>query len=284
MAAFSPATHKVVTAASANPKDDLPVDVRVMLARTFSEMGVFQVTGGNVAPSDKDVLWWHTDVKQFKRYDAVNANWYPIVANQVAMHIMRRAILGSVQDTNVEVGDLFCFWDVSLGDLKKISRSDLANALFGVRTIATNEGVQGGGDLSANRTLKLDVNGLTAKTTPADADVFPIFSVADSAHRKVTHSALKAAVRGVGTVQGIWCGDARTGAEQFSIGLTWQEYDSGTTKADFLIDGGPIGKAGAAICIGDVNARSVRITSSGGGFSISAGGAGGHVVLCFLAN
>lgn len=186
MAPFSPATHKVVTSPSANPKDDLPVDARILLARLFTDMGLFQVTIGNSAPSDKDVLWWHTDLKQFKRYDAVNTNWFPIVANQVAMHLIRRAILGSVQETNLETGDLFCFWDASLGDLKKIARDDLITALGALRTIATTEGVQGGGTLAANRTFKLDLNGLTAKPSLLGVDVLGIYSVADAAHRKTT--------------------------------------------------------------------------------------------------
>jgi hypothetical protein len=190
MAAFSPSTHKVVTSASAAPEDDLPVDARVMLARLFGDMGIFQVTGSNTAPSDKDVLWWHIDVKQFKRYDGVNGNWFPITANQVAMHLIRRAILGSVTEINAEVGDLFCFWDVSAGDLKKITRDDLMAALGGVRSILTSEGVQGGGTLAANRTLKLDVNGLPTKAVPTSADLVPIFDVDAGAHKKVAVGAL----------------------------------------------------------------------------------------------
>lgn len=186
MPAFSPSTHKVVTATSSNPKDDLPVDARVMLARLFSDMGVFQVTIGNTAPSDRDVLWWHSDVKQFKRYDGVQANWYPITANQVAMHLIRRAILGSVQEVNLEIGDLFCFWDASAGDLKKISRNDLMTALGSVRTVSTTEGIQGGGTLATNRTLKLDINGLTQKQSPAGNDLVGIYSLADGEHRKTS--------------------------------------------------------------------------------------------------
>lgn len=209
MTAFSPTTHKVVTAASANPKDDLPVDARIFLARLFADMGVFQVTIGNSAPSDKDVLWWHTDVKQFKRYDAVNGNWFAAVPNQVAMHILRRAILGSVQDTNVETGDLFCFWDTSLGDLKKINRNDLMAALGQVRTLTTTEGVQGGGTLATDKTLKLDFSGLTAKSNPAQADLVAIYSIADAAHRKLTVLELANAIARTATISGynyFWAG------------------------------------------------------------------------------
>lgn len=186
MSAFSASTHKVVVAPTSNLKDALPVDARVMLASLFSTMGIFQVTIGNTSPADKDVLWWHSDVKQFKRYDGVNGNWFPIVANQLAMHIIRRAILGSVTEINLETGDLFCFWDVSAGDLKKITREDLMTALGALRTLATTEGIQGGGNLGANRTLRLDVNGLTAKNAPAGTDLLVLYSVAEGAHRKST--------------------------------------------------------------------------------------------------
>lgn len=194
MAAFSPATHKVVTAASSNPKDDLPVDARVMLTRLLLDMGLFSIVPGNTAPSNRDELWWHTDVRQVKRWDGVQGNWFPATPNQIAMHISRRAVLGSLTDVNLEAGDLFTFWDVSLGEVKKITRESLMAALGAIRTITTTEGVQGGGSLGANRTFRLDVNGLTEKSLPAGADKLPIYSVADGAHRASTVEQIAAAL------------------------------------------------------------------------------------------
>lgn len=190
MAAFNAATHKVVVASSANPKDDTPIDARVMMARLFGDMGLMQITAGNTPPSNKDVLWWHIDVKALKRWDGVLGNWYPATPNQLAMHLIRRAVLGSQADTTVEAGDLFMFWDVSLGDLKVINRNDLMAALGSVRTLATEDGIQGGGHLGANRTLKLDINGLAALPTPALSDVLAFYSITNASHRKITFDEL----------------------------------------------------------------------------------------------
>ena len=194
MPPFSPATHKVVTAASSNPKDDLPVDARVMLTRLLSDMGLFQVTAGNTAPSDRDVLWWHIDVRQVKRWDAVQGNWFPATPNQIAMHIARRSVLGALTDINLETGDLFTFWDVSLGEVKKITRESLMEALGALRSLTTTEGVQGGGTLGANRTLRLDINGLTAKPSPSGSDFLGLYSVEHGLHRKSTIEQVAASV------------------------------------------------------------------------------------------
>lgn len=54
------------------------------------------------------------------------------------------------------------------------------------RLIDTTEGVQGGGDLSANRTHKLDINGLTADATPdASADWVATYDNDGAVHKKV---------------------------------------------------------------------------------------------------
>lgn len=186
MAAFAPATDKVVTSATGNLKDAAPVDARDMLTRLLLDMGLFPVIAQNTAPTDKDALWWHKDVKQLKRYDGVQGNWYQATPNQIAMHIARRAVLGSVTEINLETGDLFTFWDVSQGEVKKITRENLMAALGAIRTIATQEGIKGGGTLAANRTISLDINGLTSKAMPATNDAVAIYSSSDNAHRKAT--------------------------------------------------------------------------------------------------
>ncbi|HEY8356694.1 MAG TPA: hypothetical protein VIL30_04455 [Ramlibacter sp.] len=126
MPAFAPGTHKFITSASENLNDALPVDARDAIARLFLDLGVYAISAANSPPSDKDVLWWHMDVRTFKRWDGVQGNWFPLTGNQMALHILRRAVLGSVQEINLETGDLFLFWDVSAGELKKISKDDLS--------------------------------------------------------------------------------------------------------------------------------------------------------------
>lgn len=54
------------------------------------------------------------------------------------------------------------------------------------RTITAGAGLQGGGDLSANRTLLLDINGLTAEATVDGAsDYVVMYDASIGAHRKV---------------------------------------------------------------------------------------------------
>lgn len=58
-------------------------------------------------------------------------------------------------------------------------------------SITSSEGIQGGGDISANRTLKLDFSGLTS-ATPALADTVAFFDATDSIHKKALLSAVNA--------------------------------------------------------------------------------------------
>lgn len=129
MPAFAPATHKLVTTGTSSLGDALPADARDVLTRLFLDLGIYAITASNTPPADKDVLWWHMDVRQFKRYDGVQGNWFVLTGNQMALHILRRAVLGSVQEINLETGDIFLFWDVSAGELKKISKDDLSRLI-----------------------------------------------------------------------------------------------------------------------------------------------------------
>lgn len=126
MPAFSPSTHDIVVTTTDNLADAATVNARVVFSRLLGDLGVFQIAGQNTAPADRDVLWYHIDVKKFKRYDAVAGNWFDLTGNQLAMHLMRRALLGSVAEITLETGDLFYFWDVSAGELKKMTKDDLS--------------------------------------------------------------------------------------------------------------------------------------------------------------
>lgn len=53
-------------------------------------------------------------------------------------------------------------------------------------TITAGVGLTGGGDLSANRTINLDITELTAETTIADGDLIAIYDDSAGAHRKMT--------------------------------------------------------------------------------------------------
>lgn len=55
-------------------------------------------------------------------------------------------------------------------------------------TITAGIGLVGGGDISSNRTIDLDIPELTAETTPNGADLIAIYDTSASAHRKMTRS------------------------------------------------------------------------------------------------
>jgi len=73
-------------------------------------------------------------------------------------------------------------------DADTVDGVQLAALVQTSRTITTNTGIAGGGDLSANRTLTLDINGLSAITAPIDADYIPIYN--SSTQKKVAVSDL----------------------------------------------------------------------------------------------
>lgn len=103
-------------------------------------------------------------------------------------------------------GDFIPFYDISGTDHNKITISGLNSflsltALTGYVanehinhtsvSISTTEGIQGGGDISATRTLKLDINGLTADATPdSAADYVTTWDASATLHKKVLLSNL----------------------------------------------------------------------------------------------
>lgn len=65
-------------------------------------------------------------------------------------------------------------------------------------TITGINGISGGGDLTASRTLGLDLNSLTAESTLANGDYFPFFDVSAGAERKTLLSDLASFIGGGG--------------------------------------------------------------------------------------
>jgi hypothetical protein len=66
--------------------------------------------------------------------------------------------------------------------------SDLVAKVPTARTVSAGAGLTGGGDLSANRTLALDINGLTAETSIAAGDYVAIYDASAAALRKMTRA------------------------------------------------------------------------------------------------
>ena len=63
--------------------------------------------------------------------------------------------------------------------------------------------MSGGGDLSADRTMSLDINGITEESTINDADTLVIYDDSTSAIKKITRANLLEGIGGL-TYQGLW--------------------------------------------------------------------------------
>jgi hypothetical protein len=105
---------------------------------------------------------------------------------------------GLVTDT-VAAGSTFAFFDPAGGDHNKATLSAINaaidhNALVNYVadqhvahtsvSISTTEGIQGGGNIAATRTLKLDINGLAEDLAPALSDFIVMFDVSAGTHKK----------------------------------------------------------------------------------------------------
>jgi hypothetical protein len=99
--------------------------------------------------------------------------------------------------------------------------------------------LSGGGDLSANRTLSLDVNGLTEETSlDSSNDYIPIYDASAAAHRKTPVSSF--ASNPTGAISGLlWSNNSTDATNDFDIsagscwsadGTTFLELASAQTK------------------------------------------------------
>lgn len=87
------------------------------------------------------------------------------------------------------------------------------------RQIATTEGIQGGGDLQSDRTLRFDFAGMQEESTIADNDLVAIYDTSVGAHRKMTKANF---VSGLGGGGGSLTGAANvgTGDGEIYVGLS----------------------------------------------------------------
>ncbi|QDV50860.1 hypothetical protein [Gimesia fumaroli] len=86
--------------------------------------------------------------------------------------------------------DTIAIYDASASAHRKQTRAQFLAGL-GVptaRTITAGVGLTGGGDLGADRTIDLDITGLTAESTPGNSDLIAIYDASAGAHRKQTRS------------------------------------------------------------------------------------------------
>lgn len=101
------------------------------------------------------------------------------------------------------------------------------------RTVSTSTGLSGGGDLSTNRTIALDVNALTEDTSPdTSSDFVLMYDTSASGHKKVKPSNFATS----------YAPDVQT----FSSSGTWTKPASGTFAIVELWGGGGSGAKGAS--------------------------------------
>lgn len=96
------------------------------------------------------------------------------------------------------------------------------NQLIDHSTVSINagQGLTGGGDITTSRTLSLDINGLTTKTTPVAADLVPIYDVAGTTQKKVTLASLLSA-SGDNTIISLRHSASITGITGTAVSLIW---------------------------------------------------------------
>lgn len=109
-------------------------------------------------------------------------------------------ISGLSADTEIVTTDNILIYD---GSAHKKATVSLLPFVPPARTITPSEGIQGGGDLSTNRTLKLDINGLgVAADVQAGADYIVIYDTTAAAHKKTLISSLPTVSTTWGTITG----------------------------------------------------------------------------------
>lgn len=97
-----------------------------------------------------------------------------------------------------------------------------ANQLIDHSAVSINagQGLTGGGNITATRTISLDINGLTTKATPVAADLFPIYDVAGATQKKVTLASLLSASSD-NTVISLRHSASITGIVGTAVSLVW---------------------------------------------------------------
>lgn len=98
---------------------------------------------------------------------------------------------GLTEDASPDgANDFVLSYDASATAPKKVKIANIGTSAGSVptsRTITAGSGLTGGGDLSANRTLALDINGLTEDTSPdASADFIATYDASATANKKVS--------------------------------------------------------------------------------------------------
>lgn len=165
------------------------------------------------------------------------------------------------------VGTISSFGRSLVDDTDATTALTTLGAVPASRTIGAGSGLTGGGDLSANRTLSLDINGLTAKASPTTSDYVALYDVAGSAPKKALISALGGLFGSSATAQTITSSTTYTPPAGSTV-VCFLAWDAGGGGAR---GGNALGGDG-----GDYHLVVVLAATIGGGISITipAGGSG----------
>lgn len=144
-------------------------------------LAYFRADAGNTGPSYLRIHIDLPDVSGFEheilRMDGSSLVSGDIVAGQFVTVIF--------DADSMEYGDPARGWRMIEGP-----PPDLSGYVPTSRTLTAGIGLSGGGDLTLDRTINLDVSDLTAETSPVSGDYVPLYDVSASATRKVTLSNL----------------------------------------------------------------------------------------------
>ncbi len=160
-------------------------------------------------PVSGDVLQWN------------GTNWVPVAADTPGPHTHVEADITDLQNYSL-VGHTHVEADIT--DLQ-------AYALASV-TLTAGEGLQGGGDLTTNRTFDLDINSLTTDGAPdGGSDFVATYDVSAGVHKKVLLDNLPGGGGGVGSAaQSVV--QARRSIAFLDAADTWQTLTFDTTDVE----------------------------------------------------
>lgn len=173
--------------------------------------------------------------------------------------------------TTIATGDFVAVYDVSAAAMRYVTATNLSTAIAHDSTsgfvadehvahssvsISAGSGLTGGGTIAANRTLSLNVNGLTQFSgTPAGTDQFLFYDASASTHYKMTYNSASLPSRNVST-----------SGNFASTDVTTIVYWTGTTGTLTMPTG--IGQDDCWIVV--INSGSGVLTIAGSGVTITS--------------
>ena len=144
--------------------------------------GITGYSGGGGGVTDHNALTG-LNLDGHTQYSLANGSRWAV--NQTANRVVISTASGHLSASTITTTQL-----EYLSDVTGLIQGQIDNKLGSSRVIATASGLTGGGDLSDNRTIALNLPGLQIKANPVDVDQLLIYGISESAHRVTTVSGL----------------------------------------------------------------------------------------------